>query len=281
MDVDLLIYSSASGHPDPTHSLGHRHWCRFTDNPWQHTVAQMRAGGWYPNADCGDACILARLLDDNAGQPMRTIEREAWTTANGGTVGDGMVAAYNANGLDAHWVDGDPPALPGMNPAWGGIIPVTDFGIYLASSTGGYIQVDTPGWWSSAGSPTEDDMAQADIDAINAHIDSALAGVSVALSAKLTAVPVAAGKARWLPGLFGGSQINLAAQDSDTNVMLIAYRLDGTPWKSKSLVLQGNSPGQRGPVQQFLAVADITGAGDPVTIGVWNQGPGDLIAVVH
>ena len=141
-----LIYSDDYGNPKPGSALPH--WVRVTDNPAPHLVNQLTAGGAYPHADCGEACVLSSLRDRGESPAVVTIEHDASAT-NGGTTGPKLVTALHDFGVASTYGAGTLGAGYIMNPLGGRLIAPADFAAYKAASAGQFVTISTPGPWDN------------------------------------------------------------------------------------------------------------------------------------
>ena len=122
-DFIVLIDSDGDGNPVPTGP--HDHWVVVTDNAKPVAVNQLSAGGKFPHADCGEACVKSILNSRGISAPVVVVEHDA-SAGDAGTSAAGLQKALLDFGVKstvskAYPAKNTPPFRTVMNPLFGRI----------------------------------------------------------------------------------------------------------------------------------------------------------------
>ena len=81
--TDFIVLIRSNGNGDPVRGGTHGHWVEVTDNAHPVAVNQLAAGGKFPHADCGEACVKSILASRGKPEAIVTIEHDAKAGAAG------------------------------------------------------------------------------------------------------------------------------------------------------------------------------------------------------
>jgi hypothetical protein len=120
---DFIILIKSNGDGDPVKGGAHGHWVVVTDDQNPVAVNQLSAGGAFPHADCGEACVKSVLASRGKPEPIVTIEHDA-SAGSAGTSTAGLVKALADFGIKSTVSKGypaknTPPFRKIMNPLGG------------------------------------------------------------------------------------------------------------------------------------------------------------------
>jgi hypothetical protein len=122
-DFIVLIHSDGDG--NPVKRGPHAHWVVVTDNDKPVAVNQLTAGGKFPHADCGEACVKSILASRGINEPIVTIEHDASAQSQGTTTAQLQRAladfGVHSTVSSAYPAKNTPPFRTIMNPLFGRI----------------------------------------------------------------------------------------------------------------------------------------------------------------
>jgi hypothetical protein len=122
-DFIVLIHSDGDG--NPVKRGPHAHWVVVTDNDKPVAVNQLSAGGKFPHADCGEACVKSILASRGINEPIVTIEHDASAQSQGTTTAQLQRAladfGVHSTVSSAYPAKNTPPFRTIMNPLFGRI----------------------------------------------------------------------------------------------------------------------------------------------------------------
>jgi hypothetical protein len=75
--TDFIVLIRSDGNGNPVKNGPHGHWVEVTDNQKPVAVNQLDAGGAFPHADCGEACVKAILASRGKPESIVTIEHDS------------------------------------------------------------------------------------------------------------------------------------------------------------------------------------------------------------
>jgi len=95
---DFIVLIDSNGDGDPVKGGPHGHWVVVTDDQHPVAVNQLNAGGAFPHADCGEACVKSLLASRGEPEAIVTIEHDA-AAGSAGTTTAGLVKALADFGI--------------------------------------------------------------------------------------------------------------------------------------------------------------------------------------
>jgi hypothetical protein len=144
-DFIVLIHSDGDG--NPVKRGPHAHWVVVTDNDKPVAVNQLTAGGKFPHADCGEACVKSILASRGINEPIVTIEHDASAQSQGTTTAQLQRAladfGVHSTVSSAYPAKNTPPFRTIMNPLFGRI-ETGEQAAYEAAYDGVTINVAAP-----------------------------------------------------------------------------------------------------------------------------------------
>ena len=144
-DFIVLIHSDGDG--NPVKRGPHAHWVVVTDNDKPVAVNQLTAGGKFPHADCGEACVKSILTSRGINEPITTIEHDASAQSQGTTTAQLQRALLDfgvrSTVSSAYPAKNTPPFRTIMNPLFGRI-ETGEQAAYEAAYDGVTIDVAAP-----------------------------------------------------------------------------------------------------------------------------------------
>jgi hypothetical protein len=144
-DFIVLIHSDGDG--NPVKRGPHAHWVVVTDNDKPVAVNQLTAGGKFPHADCGEACVKSILASRGINEPIVTIEHDASAQSQGTTTAQLQRAladfGVHSTVSSAYPAKNTPPFRTIMNPLFGRI-ETGEQAAYEAAYDGVTIDVAAP-----------------------------------------------------------------------------------------------------------------------------------------
>ena len=122
MTYDAIVMIHSDGYGNPNVNGGFLHWVRVTDNPSPAPVNQLTAGGAFPHADCGEACVRSVLINAGNDDAIVEVEHEEGAGSNG-TFADQLTVSLREDSITSHTDSASPtPGLTVMNPLGGRIV---------------------------------------------------------------------------------------------------------------------------------------------------------------
>lgn len=124
--TDFIVLIRSNGNGDPVKNGPHGHWVEVTDNPNPVPVNQLTAGGQFPHADCGEACVKSILASRGKPEAIVTIEHDSHA-GSAGTTAAGVRAALADFGVATTQTNSYPgkdtiPFRVVMNPLGGRVV---------------------------------------------------------------------------------------------------------------------------------------------------------------